>query len=102
MPEGKFLRVRTEKCESCLYALKYPKRTRERILSDVSQNGTAVKCHLHNLDAGVLCNGYWTTVGENGTDLIQIAIRLHRISEEEGVGGIVEWVTPEMYPRLEE
>lgn len=85
-------RVRTERCESCLYRAKYPRQTRERILADVAERDGFVQCHNHDQSKHVCCNGYFLAAGERGGTPVQLAIRL----TEAGMTAI-EWVTPEMY-----
>lgn len=86
-------RVRTAKCDTCLYAVAYPKETRDRILGQVEADDSFVKCHAHDLAANVCCHGYWTSVGQRGGTPVQLAIRFDLL----GVP-VVEWVGPEMYP----
>lgn len=86
-------RVRADRCDSCLYRLRYPRRTRDRVLGDAAANDGYVSCHKHSQEHPVCCNGYWHQVGEQGCTVVQIAIRLDR-------AGLVpvEWVTDGMYP----
>lgn len=87
------LRVRTERCDTCLYRLRYDKRTRERILGDAERMDGFVQCHAHDLRAHVCCAGYYNTVGESGCTAVQMAIRFGRMGVD-----VIEHVTPEMYP----
>lgn len=87
-------RLRTEKCATCLYALKYDRATRERILGDVEASDGYVRCHSHDLRAHVCCRGYWDAVRDRGGTPVQIAWRLDRMGLN-----VVEAVGPGMYPR---
>lgn len=86
-------RLRTERCESCIYRVKYDKRTRDRILGDCEARDAYVQCHSHDLGAQVCCAGYYNAVGESGCTAVQLAIRLTRLGLD-----VIEHVTPEMYP----
>lgn len=88
------LRVRTERCDSCLYRLHYDKRTRDRILGDAERMDGFVQCHAHDLRAHVCCRGYFDAVGENGCSGVQIAIRLRRAGLD-----VIEDVAPTDYPQ---
>lgn len=90
-------RLRSERCESCLYRVKYEKKTRDRILGDAEAMDGFVQCHCHDLAAHVCCRGYYDAVGENGCTAVQLAIRFSRRGLD-----VIEIVTPEMYPRLDE
>lgn len=90
-------RLRTERCESCLYRLKYPRQTRDRILGDADAIDGFVQCHSHDLGAHVCCRGYYDAVGEQGCTAVQLAIRLSRRGLD-----VIEHVTPEMYPPPED
>lgn len=89
---GKF-RVRSERCPTCLYAVRYPKATRDRILGEVARNDSYVQCHGHDGAAHVCCRGYWDAVGDGGGTSVQIAWRLDRLGLD-----VVEWVPPGAYP----
>lgn len=86
-------RVREEKCETCLYAVRYPKQTRDRILGEVERMDGYVRCHSHAGSANVCCRGYFDAVGENGGSVVQIAIRLERAGSR-----VIEHVPPDRYP----
>jgi hypothetical protein len=86
-------RVRGEKCDTCLYAIKYPKSTRDRILGDVAANDGYVQCHNHDRAARVCCRGYWDAVGEDGESVVQMALRFERMGMD-----VVEYVQPNQYP----
>lgn len=90
-------RVRSEKCESCLYVLKYPKETRDGIMGDVERSDGFVQCHNHDLAAHVCCRGYWDAVGDSGGSPVQIAWRFHQAGAD-----VIEWVPPDRYPPVDE
>lgn len=92
-PGHKF-RLRTERCETCLYRLHYDKVTRDRVLGDVKEADGYVQCYSHDLGAHVCCRGYWDAVEDRGGTPVQIAWRLHAAGFD-----VIEHVSPEMYPR---
>lgn len=83
-----YFNVRRERCASCLYRLKYERRTREAILGEVEANDSYVSCHQHDPAEGVCCRGYYDAVGEAGGTALQLAIRLERLEP----GKVIRWV----------
>ncbi len=96
--DGRFP-VRTEKCDSCLYRLKYDRKTRARVLGDAAAKDGYVSCHCHARDEAVCCRGYYDAVGEAGGTPLQLALRLERLMP----GRVIRWVEPgELPPRDDE
>lgn len=86
-------RVRTERCASCLYRLRYDKQTRDRVLGEAERMDGFVQCHSHDLAAHVCCAGYYDAVGEGGCTAVQLAKRLDRAGVD-----VIEHVAPGDYP----
>lgn len=91
------IRVRTERCDTCIFRVKYPPETRERVLGGAAREDTFVQCHKHDPEAHVVCGGYYKAIGEAGCTVVQIAIRLERAGRR-----VVEWVEDGGYPPLDE
>jgi len=89
-------RIRNERCDTCLYRLKYPQQTRRRILADVERSQGYVQCHKH--EDGVVCRGFYDDLprAEGNTWL-----RLTRHMAAEGKD-IIELVADGQYPRCDE
>lgn len=73
------IKVAEERCSSCLYRLKYDRRTRERILAEVAEKDTYVACHNSLKEyPGTVCRGFYDANDEACTAL-QLAKRLQSI-----------------------
>lgn len=64
------LQVCKERCNSCLYRLKYDRQTRNRILNEVTRNDTYVACH--NMPEGTVCRGFYDA-NDEACNLMRIA-----------------------------
>lgn len=85
--------MRSERCSSCLFRLRYDKQTRDRVMGDAEAADGFIQCHKHAKGARVCCRGYYDSIGENGCTAVQLAIRFERMGMR-----VVEWVPPDAYP----
>lgn len=66
------MRVRYDRCATCIFRVKYPKETRDRVFGDVERLDSYVACHSHLPDdddnedgvtdapaGAVMCRGFY-------------------------------------------
>jgi hypothetical protein len=65
---GDTFQVRHERCDTCVFRLKYPAETRRRLFADVARSDGYVACHKYTtedeetgeeIDSRVCCKGFY-------------------------------------------